>query len=205
MATLGASDLLEVLLSRLTQNQEDLLKQIQALRATLPRPPLLPTPYQAGVMILVSEQDNDIILIQRTAHMLVHPGQISFPGGRWDETDSSLEQTALRETFEEIGLPETEIKILAHMGEWRTVSGYLVTPYIGFIDRYDPEIHLSNCDEVEAIIRLPLSHLFDLTHHYIKLIQTPYGPHQIYGITYQEHDIWGLTGLLLGVLARLAS
>ncbi len=197
MTTLGASDVLKAI------SGQDLLNQIQALRTTLPRPPTLPTPYQAAVIILLSEADNDIILIKRTTNMPVHPGQISFPGGRFDDTDITLEQTALRETFEEIGIPEKAIQLIAHMGEWPTVSGYLVTPYIGVIKKYDATRHVINPAEVEYLIRLPISHLLNLENHYIKLIETPYGPHEVYGILYQEHDIWGLTGLLLGVLARL--
>lgn len=203
MASLSSSDLLQTLLRLLAQNQAELLIQIKTLRSTLPKPPVLPTPYQAAVIILFTELDNDIILIERTKHMAVHPGQISFPGGRFEESDLSLRHTALRETFEEIGIPEKAITLIANMGEWPTISGYLVTPYIGVIRQYDPDLHLSNPDEVDGIIRLPLSHLLDLNNHYIKMIETPYGPHEIYGITYQEHDIWGLTGLLLGVLARL--
>jgi 8-oxo-dGTP pyrophosphatase MutT (NUDIX family) len=203
MASLDSSDLLQTILSLLSQNPAELLIQVESLRATLPKPPVLPTPYQAAVVILLNQKDNDIILIKRPESMQVHPGQISFPGGRFEESDSSLEQTALRETFEEIGVPEDSIQILTHLGTWPTVSGYLVTPYVGLIRQYEPEKHLINLDEVESIIRLPVPHLLNIQNHYIKFIQTPYGPHEIYGIKYQEQDIWGLTGLVLGVLARL--
>ena len=190
-------------LERLTQNQAELLIQIQSLRATLPKPPILPTPHLAAVLILFTEQNEDIILIKRPNNMVVHPGQISFPGGRADEIDLSLSKTALRETNEELGIPEDAITLFGHFGEWPTVSGYLVTPYLGLINQYDPVIHHSNPDEVEKVIRLPLSYLLNLDNHYTKLIDTAYGPHEIYGIIYQENNIWGLTGLMLGVLARL--
>lgn len=192
-------------LEKLTQNQADLLIRVHSLRINLPKPPILPTPHLAAVLILFTELNEDIILIKRPDNMLVHPGQISFPGGRTDETDLSLSKTALRETNEELGIPEKVITLFGHLGEWPTISGYLVTPYIGIINHYDPMIHHSNPDEVEDVICLPLTHLLNLDHHYTKCIKTPYGPHEIYGITYLNHDIWGLTGLMLGVLARLLS
>lgn len=195
--------LLPAKLKHLTQNQAELLIQVQSLRVNLPKPPVLPTPHLAAVLILFTEQNNDIILIKRPNSMLIHPGQISFPGGRLDETDDSLSKTALRETNEELGISEEAITLFGHLGEWPTVSGYLVTPYIGIIKQYDPIQHISNPDEVEEVVRLPLPHLLNLNHHYTKVIDTPYGPHEIYGITYLNHDIWGLTGLILGVFARL--
>lgn len=195
--------LLPAKLKDLTENQAELLIQIQGLRTKLPKPPKLATPHLAAVLILFTEQNEDIILIKRPHKMLVHPGQISFPGGRSDETDLSLDKTALRETNEELGIPEEIITLFGHLGEWQTVSGYLVTPYIGMIKQYDPKIHIHNPDEVETVVRLPLSHLLNFENHYTRLINTPYGPHEIYGVSYLEHDIWGLTGLILGVFARL--
>lgn len=195
--------ILRTALEQLTQNQAELLIRVQSLRSTLPKPPNLPTPQLAAVLILFTEENEEILLIKRPQNMLVHPGQISFPGGRSDETDLSLSQTALRETNEELGIPKEAITLFSHMGEWPTVSGYLVTPYIGITYQYDQNLYLSNPDEVEEVIRLPLSHLLDLSNHYTKEIDTPYGPHEIYGITYQDHHVWGLTGLILGTLARL--
>jgi len=74
-----------------------------------------------------------ILLTQRTDHLYDHAGQISFPGGRSEAGDSSPAATALREAYEEIGLPHSSVEVLGFLPEYTTVTGYHVTPVVGLV------------------------------------------------------------------------
>ena len=74
-----------------------------------------------------------MLLTQRPRHLKSHPGQISFPGGKTEPHDQTPEDTALRETEEEIGLPREKIDIVGRLGQRTTGSGFKVTPVVGLI------------------------------------------------------------------------
>jgi 8-oxo-dGTP pyrophosphatase MutT (NUDIX family) len=76
-----------------------------------------------------------VLLTQRTAHLTNHAGQISFPGGRAEDYDSSPIETALRETEEEIGLHRRHIEIVGVLPDYVTGTGYRVTPVVGWSRR----------------------------------------------------------------------
>src|SRR5450432_980427 len=75
-----------------------------------------------------------VLLTQRSADLPDHPGQISFPGGRVDDTDADLGSAALRETEEEVGLPRERITLLGTLATYETVTGYHVTPVVGWVE-----------------------------------------------------------------------
>ncbi len=89
---------------------------------------------KASVLIGVVErpQGLQVIMTKRAAHLRHHPGQISFPGGKYEESDHSLQQTAKREAREEIGIPEEKIRIVGQLPELVTVSQFAVTPFFSF-------------------------------------------------------------------------
>src|SRR5688572_11586180 len=86
----------------------------------------------AAVMVpLVHRADGvQLLLTQRTAHLSDHAGQISFPGGRVEPEDASREETALRETEEEIGLGRAHIQLLGRLPEYEIPSGFRITPVV---------------------------------------------------------------------------
>ena len=95
------------------------------------------------------------MLTQRAAHMHDHPGQISFPGGRVDLTDSTRIETALREMEEEVGIDRQHVSVLGTLPEYRTGSGYRVTPVVSIVT---PPFDLhANPDEVAEVFRSSLS------------------------------------------------
>ncbi|MCG6507008.1 CoA pyrophosphatase, partial [Vibrio parahaemolyticus] len=90
---------------------------------------------KASVLIGFVERPTglNVVLTKRAAHLKHHPGQISFPGGKYEESDGTLYQTAMRETREEIGIQEDQIEILGQLPELVTVSKFAVTPVLAFI------------------------------------------------------------------------
>ena len=90
----------------------------------------------AGVLIPVRQHESglSVLLTQRSAELKHHAGQVSFPGGRMEETDADIEVTALRETREEIGIAEEHVAIIGYLETMPTVTGYAVTPIVGLVD-----------------------------------------------------------------------
>ena len=74
-----------------------------------------------------------MLFTRRTAHLKSHSGQISFPGGRAEAHDPTPERTALRETWEEIGLPAERIELLGRLSDYHTRTGYRITPVVGVV------------------------------------------------------------------------
>jgi 8-oxo-dGTP pyrophosphatase MutT (NUDIX family) len=136
----------------------------------------------AAVILLFYEKNGEcyIIFTKRTESVAYHKGQISFPGGARDEEDASLKDTAIRETFEEIGINPDDIDILGALDDVYTItSKYSITPFVGKIlypYEFDP-----NKEEVEEIIEIPVSSLEN------DRISFKYG----------DHLIWGATAMIL--------
>lgn len=141
-----------------------------------------------------------VLLTRRTNNVADHQGQVAFPGGSADLTDTSLEITALREAQEEIGLEPSWVKILGRMNSLWTISNYMVTPIVGVIPWPFP-IHLEEV-EVSRVFSIPLDWLANPEHHEVRYraIPTPY--YQILGREfhpviyfrpYQDELLWGVS------------
>jgi 8-oxo-dGTP pyrophosphatase MutT (NUDIX family) len=141
-----------------------------------------------------------VLLTRRTEDLRDHAGQISFPGGRVEAGDSSLEYTALREAREEIGLASRHVEIVGFLPEHRTVSGYRIIPVVGFLTppfdlRPDPA-------EVAEIFEVPLSFLLDPANHQRHSNEYPGGTWHFHAMRYERHFIWGATAGIIVSLAR---
>jgi 8-oxo-dGTP pyrophosphatase MutT (NUDIX family) len=114
---------------------------------------------EAAVLIpIVAVPAPTIIFTRRTDSVGSHKGQISFPGGSQDEGDGSMKVTALRETEEEIGLDPSQVQILGELDTFPTfVSGYVVTPYVGWLSR-EPLL-TPNPAEVAELLHVPITDL----------------------------------------------
>ncbi len=119
------------------------------------------TNRQAAVLLAVTDHPSEpeIVLTRRARHMNSHSGQVAFPGGKWDETDNSLMETALRESHEEIGLHPHKVEVLASLPAARTRFGIDVTPYVGVVP-HGVELK-PNYDELDAIFNVPVSFFLD--------------------------------------------
>ena len=141
-----------------------------------------------------------VLLTQRTAHLTDHAGQISFPGGRVEETDASRVDTALRETEEEIGLLPQRIEVLGTLCEYELPSGFRITPVVGWIE--PPVEFRPDPFEVAAIFEAPLAHFLDESNYERRQYHFR-GRHRHYlAVPYEGRYIWGATAGMLQCLAR---
>lgn len=159
-------------------------------------------PKQSAVLILLFPEANSIktILIQRGKYEGVHSGQIAFPGGQLDDSDVDLKQTALRETFEEVGIPSEAVSVVGCLTDvYITPSNFLVKPFIGIMNQKPDFIIDSN--EVANVIPVDLLGLNNKEIRKEKLIlqsggfkiKTPY--YEIEGLT-----VWGATAMMISEL-----
>jgi len=142
-----------------------------------------------------------LLLTQRTAHLDNHAGQISFPGGRVEESDANREDTALRETEEEIGLPRSAVILLGRLPIYENLSGFRITPVVGWLE---PPIALKpDPFEVAAAFEAPLEHFLDLANYQRREFHFR-GRHRNYmAIPYDGRYIWGATAAMLYSFARM--
>ncbi len=144
-----------------------------------------------------------VLFTERTHKVEHHKGQISFPGGSVEKEDRSLVETALRETFEEVGISANDVEILGQMDDQLTaVSGFIVHPFVGSIPY--PYNFLVNQDEVERIITVPLDAFLGRNSEYrresLKFDDFTYeGPVFIY----EDVVIWGATAIIMDRLVNL--
>jgi 8-oxo-dGTP pyrophosphatase MutT (NUDIX family) len=142
-----------------------------------------------------------VLLTQRTAHLDDHAGQISFPGGRVEESDATREDTALRETEEEIGLASASVAVLGRLPDYEIPSGFRITPVVGWIE---PPFTL-NLDpfEVASVFEAPLEHFLDAANYQRRQFRFR-GRHRHYlAIPFEGRYIWGATAGMLYNLCRM--
>lgn len=145
--------------------------------------------------LLCKKGEWHVVVTQRTETMEHHRGQISFPGGACDLGDSDLLATALRETFEEIGVPPDVVQVLGALDDLPTVTNFVVTPFVGVIPH--PVAYRPNHHEVAAVVEVPLSFLRDPAH--LRVEPREYGGrvHDVLFWDYGPYTIWGATASIL--------
>jgi 8-oxo-dGTP pyrophosphatase MutT (NUDIX family) len=145
-----------------------------------------------------------VLLTRRTNDVAEHQGQVAFPGGRAEPTDTSPETTALREAHEEIGLDLSQVRILGRMNRIPTITNYCVTPVVGIIPWPFP-IRLEEI-EVSRVFSIPLDWLADPHHHETRyrIIPPPFSQilgqenHPvIYFQPYQDELLWGVSAEII--------
>lgn len=161
--------------------------------------------WDAAVLmpIVMHASGPTILLTQRTVHLTHHAGQISFPGGRREPGDASLQATALRETEEEVGLGADKIELLGSLPDYFTGTGYKVTPVVGLV-RPPVEIH-SDPQEVAEVFEVPMAFAMDGRHHQRRSFVPANTTvrRSIYAIPYDRFFIWGATAGMLRNLFHL--
>jgi 8-oxo-dGTP pyrophosphatase MutT (NUDIX family) len=157
---------------------------------------------KAAVMMLFYPK-NDItylLLIVRNSYPGVHSSQIAFPGGKVEDIDFDLKQTALRETHEEIGIHPNDIHVIRDFSSiYIPPSNFLVYPFLG-VSQTELIFTLQE-EEVAGIIELPLSTLLDDSIISIKKIETSYSKLiEVPVFQIKEHTVWGATAMMLNEL-----
>ena len=185
--------MLDSVLTRL----EDALER--ATPKTIDNPALVPS----GVLVLLYLKNGEphLLLNKRSESVESHKGEISFPGGRKDLSDDSLVDTALRETYEEIGVNPEDVRVLGEMDEIDTMTGYRVSPFLGTIsERYR---FIVNRLEVAELIEVPLFGLMKgaLVRDEMRQIEGNWVRRNNY--SYNGHLIWGATARIVNRLVVL--
>ncbi len=136
--------------------------------------------------IFCSDGQYHVLFTERSDEVVFHKGQVCFPGGTQEPSDSSLLQTAIREAGEEIGLEARDIEILGELDDMLTfVTNYVISPFVAFI----PHTHSlkTNGREVKGAFSVPLSFLMDEANF----------KSDTYSYEYEGHVIWGATARIL--------
>jgi 8-oxo-dGTP pyrophosphatase MutT (NUDIX family) len=153
----------------------------------------------AAVLIpVVDHPQPTVLLTQRAAHLNDHAGQISFPGGKIDESDASPLDTALREAEEEIGLGRELIDPIGYLDLYATSFGFRILPTVA---RIRPGFELRiNRAEVDDAFEVPLAFLMDPVNHQIHSKDFRGIARSYYAMPFAERYIWGATAGILRVL-----
>ncbi|MFW6289549.1 MAG: NUDIX hydrolase [Mariniphaga sp.] len=149
----------------------------------------------SSVLLLLFEEDHElfICLIKRPATMKHHAGQVAFPGGRIEPEETAVE-TALRETWEEIGVAPEDVEILGTLSElFVDVSGFLIQPFVGWLTK-KPRFIL-NAAEVEKVILFPLLRFKDKLEE--TELETVSGKLKVPCFHFEGEVIWGATAMIL--------
>lgn len=159
---------------------------------------------QSAVLIALFPDNEKIktLLIKRATYDGVHSGQVSFPGGKYDDLDESLIHTALREANEEVGIVPSKVEVLGTLTPlYIPVSNMEVLPVIGLL-REKPDLHL-NLQEVEFTIEVPICYLKNPANHFHKTmiirghsIEVPY-------FKVDCEDVWGATAMITAEFIEL--
>ncbi|ANN77129.1 CoA pyrophosphatase [Bordetella flabilis] len=155
-------------------------------------------PVLAAVLIplVAREQGVTVMLTQRTAHLYDHAGQISFPGGRIEDSDASPVAAALREAQEETGLSAEWVDVLGTMPPYLTATGFSITPVVSLVR---PGFELApDTFEVAEVFEVPLSFIANPDNHRLHRVELPDGRvRQFYSMPWGGYFIWGATAAML--------
>ena len=159
-------------------------------------------PRQSAVMMLFypKNEHTHLVLIKRNTYPGVHSAQISFPGGKAEPEDNNLSQTALRETYEEIGVETDDIDVVMPFSKiYIPPSNFLVYPFLGL--SYITPVFNPDPAEVAAVIELPLETFLDDSIVIETKMQTSYAASiKVPAFKFKEHIVWGATAMIMSEL-----
>ncbi len=151
------------------------------------------------VVLYTRHRQPHVLLIQRSEHLNRHAGEISFPGGFYEDGDATLLDTALRETREELDLDIPASQVLGQLPEVQTLTGFTISPFITILQQLPP--CRKNPGEVQKVLQIPLLPLLS-THH--REMGYP-SQKQMVAYWYLEHRVWGATAKILHRIRTLDS
>lgn len=155
---------------------------------------------RAGVLLLIHDLADraHLLLTKRAAHLPSHPGQVSLPGGLREERDASLAETALRETWEEVGIAQHEVRVIGRLDDVDTIaSGFLIRPFIAIAR--GPIAPAPAPDEVDRVIHAPVDQILSVDERLpggMNIRTTRY--------PLDGEDVWGATARIIRTFCAVA-
>ncbi|MCB0279285.1 MAG: CoA pyrophosphatase [Calditrichaeota bacterium] len=176
-------------------------KIIEAIKAHKPIS-LSSSRQKAAVSAIFYHHDDELMMIftKRPETMKEHAGEISFPGGRYEDGDQDLLHTAIRETKEEIGIDLKTSDLLGRLDDFFTTSKYNVTPFV-FYKEGKLEFQINS--EIDRIIEIPFKHLLDPANYRNQSLYYKDNYHKLHYYQFGDDLIWGATGAMLNRLISL--
>ena len=162
-------------------------------------------PRRAAVLALCYPNANNetiLLLTERASYKGTHSAQISFPGGKVEKADTSLQETALREAYEEVGIVPNSVTVVKEMTDvYIPPSNFLATPFLAYVD-YEPEFVTNH--EVAQLVKIQLDDILDegklvevnMNTSYMTNVKVP-------AFEIEEKIIWGATGMMLSEIKQL--
>ena len=148
------------------------------------------------VPVFYKNKDYHILFTKRSFKVASHQGQVSFPGGAYSEADESLLDTALRESWEEIGLKPEDADVIGELDDaLTTTSNYIIKPYIAIIPY--PYKFTMNPNEISEIFDVPLTHLMNKLNFKEEIQKEGEAFHRVFYYKYKGKIIWGATAYIL--------
>jgi mutator protein MutT len=175
-------------------------RAIERLRGIASRRPAIeidaPEHRRACVLIPLMRSDGgwSILFTRRSENLAAHSGQISFPGGAV-EAGETLEQAAIREAEEEVGIPPQHVELIGRLDDLVTHSGYLVAPFAGII--HEPFDYVIQESEVVEAFEVPFEALLHPDNPEVRYVPFRGKEYPAYFYHHGPYEIWGLTGRIL--------
>ena len=191
---------------RLLEAVSPLESGIRALRVDGYRPPnsndYRPGKTAAVLVPFLDLPEPELVLTRRADHLPQHPGQVSFPGGAAEDDDRSAVQTALREAFEEIGLPSELARPIGFLDRMDTISDYRVLPVVALVT--PSVIWQPDEREVAEVFTVPASVALDRGRYEERHVERDGRRYTIWSLQWKGYTIWGATAaMLMNLITRM--
>ena len=158
-------------------------------------------PASVLVPVLRRAAGLSLLLTRRSESLRSHKGQISFPGGRREESDVSAAAAALREAEEEVGIPPASVEVIGYLDDYPTITGYLVTPVIGLVGNLQPFKPCAR--EVAEVFEIPLDFALEPSNFERKILTQRGINVPFFELNHGPWRIWGATAGMLWNLAQV--
>jgi 8-oxo-dGTP pyrophosphatase MutT (NUDIX family) len=158
--------------------------------------------HTAGVLvpIVFGTGTPELLFTKRTELVETHKGQVSFPGGMMDPDDGDIVRTALREAWEEVGIPASSIEVVGILDDLPTPTGFIITPVVGIIQQL-PSLS-PNLDEVADVFRVPLPFFTNPDNGRMEIWESLGRPYEVWYYESGSHTIWGATAMIVRSLLK---
>lgn len=161
-------------------------------------------PAAVLVPLIDRAEGMSVLLTQRTPHLSAHAGQISFPGGRIEESDADAVAAALREAEEEVGLTRDHVRVIGRLDTYVTGTGFEITPIVGIVKVPFPLV--ADPFEVSEVFEVPLSFVVNPSNHRRLTRELEQRARIFFMLPFENRNIWGATaGMLVNLAEVLAA